>query len=1252
MATCSDGDSFYVDADATYEDLGTMNGCYQDAGGTFNLETAYFRDGDDESDGTPLVYASDLYTTDPIWVLAHHDTVEELFIIRCRDADEQEASTLHPTEVVQWNCANEEDFEFTLLDYATATCGCPSSSPYSSYSYSTSSVRPTPEPTSPSTPEPTSPTTPAPVDPNACGATESFRIKSDQLTEAEGCFETTEESFATGNLDVWSVTGGLEYDQFLVFAISDDGTEDSFDSPYLLTYFGEAESNRITYCISNEDAITVHPADATWTCDMDGSGGGNALDPGAGIGGGAADSEDSFVAVTDSDIAFICGTVAGQRDPIWVLAHHDTIEEVYRIRCRDANEEEASTLHPTEVVQWNCVDELGEFTNLDYVTTTCGCPSTSSSSSSVPATPAPTSPSTPEPTSPTTPAPVDPNACGATESFRIKSDELTDAEGCFRSTQESFANPGSTFEVWTVSGNTNYGQMVVFGLADDGTGEVDDTPYLLAYLGSGGANDWIAYCHSNENAITVHPADATWLCDMDGVTADSPLDLSSLGGGGTSGSDSFVPVTDAEISFTCGCATPAPSQPEPTPSPTPGSSSSAVPLGPVIGGCAAVVVVVLGIALVKRRRGSKESKKDASGTPRPVVSNASGGGSGKGGSVPPFAPPAYSEPNPPKAELYSPGDGGLPPPPPYSGPSPSRGCRDANEEEASTLHPTEVVQWNCVDDFGKFSRLDSVTTTCGCPGTSSVPTSVPTTPAPTTPTTPAPVDRNACGATESFRIKSDQLTVLEGCFQATQESFANPGATFESDSPYVSVYFGEAANDRITYCLSIEEGVRVHPADATWQCDMHGSASGNDPESLLGGATTDTDSFVLVTDADISFIRGRGTMRLAALALLLSSRLGWSFQIGSPSCGRHGLVRQSSAGVSSRAGCTALMSSAPRPDSSGHQQDRAVAPDEPLGAVLKRFVTGLVTATLVLGADPGTGLADAGAPPAAAAAASSSSPAVSAGAGEEAREVVPTVKLEGELAAQFQKAQAAGSTQQFDKAKKLYNQVVKYAPGYVYGWSNRANVLIAEGDLQGAVRDYDRALELAEGVSMPDKWIIHLNRGTTLMALGEDDRAMSDFNQAASLNRSKDLFTLANRAQAFERKGDWGKALADYEGAINVQPGNVQPWWIRYALVLFQEGRDFDSLAFLRRVQAKFEGVGEVQAALTAVEFGRGDMKEAERSWRGINVVDQQMYLKDGYLKDQLKWPPRMVESLKAFGRQKQQADVRPADGASTMATT
>lgn len=37
-------------------------------------------------------------------------------------------------------------------------------------------------------------------------------------------------------------------------------------------------------------------------------------------------------------------------------------------------------------------------------------------------------------------------------------------------------------------------------------------------------------------------------------------------------------------------------------------------------------------------------------------------------------------------------------------------------------------------------------------------------------------------------------------------------------------------------------------------------------------------------------------------------------------------------------------------------------------------------------------------------------------------------------------------------------------------------MLIAEGDLQGALADYDKALSLADGLAMPDKWVIYLNR--------------------------------------------------------------------------------------------------------------------------------------------------------------------------------
>jgi hypothetical protein len=48
--------------------------------------------------------------------------------------------------------------------------------------------------------------------------------------------------------------------------------------------------------------------------------------------------------------------------------------------------------------------------------------------------------------------------------------------------------------------------------------------------------------------------------------------------------------------------------------------------------------------------------------------------------------------------------------------------------------------------------------------------------------------------------------------------------------------------------------------------------------------------------------------------------------------------------------------------------------------------------------------------------------------------VKATASIDGEIANQFQKATNYGSVGDFDKAYKLYNAVVKYAPGYVYGY--------------------------------------------------------------------------------------------------------------------------------------------------------------------------------------------------------------------------
>lgn len=45
-------------------------------------------------------------------------------------------------------------------------------------------------------------------------------------------------------------------------------------------------------------------------------------------------------------------------------------------------------------------------------------------------------------------------------------------------------------------------------------------------------------------------------------------------------------------------------------------------------------------------------------------------------------------------------------------------------------------------------------------------------------------------------------------------------------------------------------------------------------------------------------------------------------------------------------------------------------------------------------------------------------------------------------------------------------------------------------------------------------------RGTTLLALGEDDLALSDLNQAAKLNNQKDLYTLVRFFSLLDRAGE------------------------------------------------------------------------------------------------------------------------------------
>jgi len=73
------------------------------------------------------------------------------------------------------------------------------------------------------------------------------------------------------------------------------------------------------------------------------------------------------------------------------------------------------------------------------------------------------------------------------------------------------------------------------------------------------------------------------------------------------------------------------------------------------------------------------------------------------------------------------------------------------------------------------------------------------------------------------------------------------------------------------------------------------------------------------------------------------------------------------------------------------------------------------------------------------------------------------------------------------KAEDRFTLLIEdLAPNFAGGYANRANVRVAIGgdaELRGAVEDYSKALELAPEAK--DAWVNRLNRGSTLIALGQ-----------------------------------------------------------------------------------------------------------------------------------------------------------------------
>jgi len=100
-----------------------------------------------------------------------------------------------------------------------------------------------------------------------------------------------------------------------------------------------------------------------------------------------------------------------------------------------------------------------------------------------------------------------------------------------------------------------------------------------------------------------------------------------------------------------------------------------------------------------------------------------------------------------------------------------------------------------------------------------------------------------------------------------------------------------------------------------------------------------------------------------------------------------------------------------------------------------------------------------------------------------------------------------------------------------------ADCVEGSGDtrLRGCSRIIKSGRVFGKRISKKDLATVHYNRGISYAIKGDFDRAIADYDKAIKLN-PKDADVYYNRGNAYQRKGQHDRAIADYDKAIKLNP--------------------------------------------------------------------------------------------------------------------
>jgi len=167
----------------------------------------------------------------------------------------------------------------------------------------------------------------------------------------------------------------------------------------------------------------------------------------------------------------------------------------------------------------------------------------------------------------------------------------------------------------------------------------------------------------------------------------------------------------------------------------------------------------------------------------------------------------------------------------------------------------------------------------------------------------------------------------------------------------------------------------------------------------------------------------------------------------------------------------------------------------------------------------------------------------------------------------------------------LVEDVIEHNKDVYFGYWLRGNLKKGQGDLQGALQDYTRAIQLNNNVDDS-----YFNRGIIFDKMGDAKAAIEDFSKAIQLN-PKSADTYNNRGWAYFEMGDAKSAVADFGQAVSLNP--------KYAQAYNNRGWVYYKAGDMKAALPDFDKAIELQPEFLTSYFNRAALKAEIKDYAG-----------------------------------------------------